>query len=650
MSTKVKSFFFGSVAFVFFAMMRHVVPLHNMEFFVSACAVFVIAFLMAYCFMCRKENSVKPLAEKVWSIAALFLLGIWMILFYVNETKTEHSLNSAELVRRYLPFPLWITLMSVGVFISLFILRREPGKISVKIRKKIRAAVALLFTIGVSVQFYAPNIFQDIQGGTYHSHAYTNSIINACWLIPYSENMESLYGHYGILYMPALKFLHRCFHVDYLTGIFIIAAIIAGISILIFLYILDYFAKSDLIFYLGMFAIGEEYFMLMQGGVYLQVHPHRMIFPVILALLALTEYKKGKKYNILAVLFITLSFVWSTEVGIVTMFSFACYRWIQVVMDGQALSFKKCLLLLPMLLIYVVLPFALSYLLINGYNFLAGGAVLDFREFMFPLISDRDYIDRIELTLPDITHAWVGTAILFLGAMGPAMLQVLWLEQKNEKSLKPFYFLLGIMGLMLMLYYINRPVEGSMFIILFPMLVLQVVILQKSQEVYLNWKKEGKALVFATPDRFLILSMRVITTLILFIMAFDSVYSMPKAWKISSQTIWKRNELVEFADRIYVQIPPDAVSFGEGVPELMSLIDRDTHLHTTEWSYLNMPLDTMEKIRYELEDEPWFFCSLTSLWYLQENYPGLTDHFYLHEEFEYNGEKFGFFRSNKEVQ
>ena len=131
-------------------------------------------------------------------------------------------------------------------------------------------------------------------------------------------------------------------------------------------------------------------------------------------------------------------------------------------------------------------------------------------------------------------------------------------------------------------------------------------------------------------------------------MAFDSVYSMPGAWKISSQTIWKRGELLEFADRIYVQIPPDAVSFGEGVPELMSLIDRDTHLHTTEWSYLNMPLDTMEKIRYELEDEPWFLCSLKSLWYLQENYPGLTDSFYLHEEMEYNGRKFGFFRAVEE--
>lgn len=645
MSKEVKSFFTGSIAFVLFAMMRSIIPLHNMEFFIAACIVFAGITILSYFVLSKLNPSVSPVAEKLWSIIAIALLGIWMILFYVNETNTEYSLDETELIRRTFPFPLWLSLMIVGTGICLVVLRKAPNEKTQKVRKKIRIVVAILFTFATSVQFYAPNIFQDIQGGTYHSHAYTNSIINACWLIPYSENMESLYGHYGILYMPILKFLHKCFHVDYLTGIFIVSAIIAGISILLFIYILDYFAKNDLIFYLGMFAIGEYYFMLMQGGVFLQVHPHRMIFPVLLAAIALWEYKTGKKHNILAVCFITLSFVWSTEVGIVTMLSFALYRWVQLVMDGEPFSFHKVLLLIRELIIYALFPFVLAYIVINGYNLLAGGTILDFREFMFPLISDRDYVNNIELPLPDVTHAWIGSAILFFGAVSTTFFQIFF-PKKGSKNINPYYFLLGIMSLGLMLYYINRPVEGCMFIIMFQMLILQAIILQKSQDIYLEWK-ENKESVFAKPDRFLFLALRIITTLILFIMAFDSIYSMPKAWKTSSETIWKRDELIEFAEYVWVQIPPDAVSFGEGVPELMSLIDRDTHLHTTEWSYLNMPLDTMEKIRYDLEDEQWFFCSLYSLYYLQENYPGLSDNYVLHEEFEYNGAKFGFFRKEE---
>lgn len=644
MSIKAKSIFSGSIAFIIFAMFRNFIPVRNMTFYIISCTVFVMISLLSYSVLSGKKNTIYPADAKVWNILPVAALCLWMVLFYINELKAEYPLDG-NIIRHNFSFPLWITLMFMGTSFCLFIMRKESSTKNLKIRKRIRAVAAVLFTVGTSIQFYAPNIFQDIQGGTYHSHAYTNSIINVCWLIPYSHNLESLYGHYAILYMPVLKLLHNFFHIDYLTGIFIITAAIAGISILLFAYVLDHFAQNDLIFYLSLFAIGEEYFMLMQGGVYMQVHPHRMIFPVLFVALALREYKTQKKYSIPAVILLTLSFVWSTEVGLVTMLSFALYRWAEHTMDGQSFSIRNVILFLREILFYAVLPFAFAYVIINGYNLAVGGSILDFNEFMFPLISDRGYINNIELPLPDVTHAWIGTSILFLTIVCIVLFRM-FSPATEKRGLSPFYFLLGIMSLGLMLYYINRPVEGSIFITMFFMLILQASILQKSQNRYLEWKK-NKASLFVIPDCFLFLSLRVITTFILFIMAFDSIYSMPKAWKISSETIWKRNELVEFTEYIYNQIPPDAVSFGEGVPEIMALIDRDTHLYTTEWSYLNMPLDTMAEIRRDLENEKWFFCSLYSLWYLQENYPGLTEHFVLHEEFEYNGAKFAFFRKEE---
>ena len=407
MTREVKSFMAGSAAFFLFAMMRNMIPLHNMEFFVSACVVFALVTLAAYFLTGRYEKGLNRRWEKAGSILAIVCLAGWMAAFYVNETDAVDPLEETELIRRYFPFPVWITLMTAGVLLCLFILRKNYGGRFMRAGKRIRVLAALLFTAGTSVQFYAPNVFREVQGGLYHSHAYTNSIINACWLIPYSKDMQSLYGHYGILYMPLLKFLHRCFHINYLTGISIVTAVLAGISILVYLYLLNYFAKSDLIFYLGMFAIGEQYFMLMQGGVYLQVHPHRMIFPVILAALALQEYKKGKNYNIAAVILITLSFIWSTEVGIVTMLSFGLYRWVQQIMDGKGLSVRKILLLFRMLALYAIVPGVLAYIVINGYNLLAKGPVLNMREFLFPLISDRDYIENIELPLPEIGRAHV---------------------------------------------------------------------------------------------------------------------------------------------------------------------------------------------------------------------------------------------------
>lgn len=646
MSLRGKSIFVGSISLFVFALLRCFVPLRNIAFFAAACTVFVIAAVLFYIISGRLKPEWSDKAEKIWCVLPVGALIIWMILFYINETNTEQALNADELIRRTFPFPLWITLMLGGTVVCLFLLKRSSTEKVYGINKIVRVVITVLFTIGTSVQFYAPNIFQDVQGGTYHSHAYTNSIINACWLIPYSHHMESLYGHYAILYMPVLKAMHRFLHVDYLTGIWIVTAVIAGVSILLFAYILNYFAKSNVIYYLGLFAIGEEYFMLMQGGVYMQVHPHRMIFPVAVAALALLEHRKQKRYHVLSVILLTLSFVWSTEVGIVTMLAYAAYSWAWYTMDGEKFSARKAGLLFREGAIYVLLPFALAYGVINGYNLLAGGSILNFKEFMFPLISDRGYIDSIELPLPDVTHTWIGSAVLFLAITVMSLFYLLLPKKGEEKGEKPYYFLLGIMCLGLMLYYINRPVEGCMFIVMFLMLIIQAIILQKSQKVYLEWK-ESKEALFARPQRFLFLSLRIITTFILFIMAFDSLYSMPSAWKKSAETIWKRDELVEFAEYIWIQIPPNAKSFGEGVPELMALIDRDTHLHTTEWSYRNTPLDTMELVRKDLEDEEWFFCSTASLYYMQCEYPGLTDHFYLHETFEYNGAEFAFFRKTE---
>lgn len=647
MSKSGKSIFLGSIASILFGMLRDFLPVKNMIFFVLMCAVFVVVCIAAYAMADKISlmSNKNAQTEKIWGVLPVIALVIWMVLFYINETDIEHGLKAEELVRRYLPLPVWLLIMAIGVSACLWLLCREPKEKTQKSRAFVRVAITLIFTVITSAMFYAPNIFRDIQGGTYHSHAYTNSILNVCWLTPYYENMQSLYGHYAIFYMPVLKVLHRFFQIDYLTGIFIITAAIAGISILLFAYILNYFAESDVVYYLGLLAIGEEYFMLMQGGVYMQVHPHRMIFPMLVLVLALLEHKKGKNYNIIAIFVIAFSVVWSTEVGLVIMLAFSLYRWVQVIMDGEQFTARKLLLLLPKLVVFAVIPFAMAYLIVLGYNVLAADTGLSVKEFLFPLISDRGYIGNIELELPNVTHAWIGAMTLFLSVVSLAILHILF-PQKKETDNKPFYFFLSVLSLGLMLYYVNRPVEGSMFIVLYTMLILQAIVLQKTERIYREWKEEGKGLI-GKPDRSFFLSLRVITIFILFVMAFDGVYSIQGAWNTAKETIWQTDDLEEFAQYVWVQIPPDATAFGEGVPELMAMIDRDTHLHTTEWSYKNMPLDTMEDIRYELENKQWFFCNLASLWEMQTYYPGLSEQFYLHEEFEYNGAKFAFYKKTE---
>lgn len=93
MSIKAKSIFTGSIAFIIFASFRNFIPFSNMIFYVISCAVFVVITLFSYSFLYSKKETASPTNIKIWSILPVAALCIWMVLFYVNEPKAEHSLE-----------------------------------------------------------------------------------------------------------------------------------------------------------------------------------------------------------------------------------------------------------------------------------------------------------------------------------------------------------------------------------------------------------------------------------------------------------------------------------------------------------------------------------------------------------------------------
>ncbi|MCR5503289.1 MAG: hypothetical protein K6F53_09785 [Lachnospiraceae bacterium] len=718
MKGKEQSLFAGSAAFFLCTALRGFLPVSNVGFYVIACASFAIVSAIVFMLMNKGRADSKGKAGKEesdengsgrslpsWKIfGALSALCpvLWMIFAYMDEFNEPVPLNESAYLRHTMPLYLWLPLMAAGTALIIFFAKKAgssaktpscpdeqgekegsgtPGK-SFRIRKLLRLVVTLPFAAIVAAVTYAPNIFQDVQGGTYHSHAYTNSIIQVCWMIPYSKNMQTLYGHYALFYMPVLRAVHKFFGLDLLTGIFLFNAFVEFLTVILFAYVLDRIAKKEILFYAGLFAVGEYYFMLMQGGVYLQVHAHRVIFPTLLFALVLRERKEKKKgilHGILMTAVLTLAITWSTEVGAVLMVSYMAYLWYlrlakayggfpavssvktagkQKEASGtEPRSADKTGLLTGILadgILHLILPFFLSYLIVLFYNRLCG-AGLSLREYLFPIISDRDYIGNTELALPGAAHPYVFSSILLLCFLMPPLFRLaasLWENGKKKEPLGPgteapdisdreaFRFFLSLTGLGLLLYYVHRPTWGGMSILVFLVPILLVLFL----ELRLERRDADPGGAEGKKNRSLLCQMLVLSAaFILFMMSFDGLVSIPGSVKAAKNTVWKRQELLEFTQHIYNQVPPGCFAFGEGVPELMSLIDRDTMLHTTEWSYLNMPLDTMAYARENLAGRPWMFCNLYSLSYLQENYPGLTDEYDLHEEFEYNGAQFALF-------
>ena len=636
MNRKAFSLFLSTIIFFIYTMLFH--NTGNIPFFVVGCAIFVGTALMTYRFV---NLGAKLL--KIMEVVAMLLLIIWMLVFYNVETNSDLYIpnivsDNKYIVRHMMPGILWFIIIIIGTVVSLLLMKLDTKKLPAwitRVQKPVRVVVSAVFIFFVARQTYSPNIFLDEVWHVYHSHPYTNTIINVCWKVPYSMKMTTIYGHFAILYMPFVKALHSLFGIMYLQGIYIMIAVVTAVAMISLAYILNHFVKNDVIYYLALFAIGEEFFQIMQAGTPAQVIPHRIVFPILITALALFEnlhsLQKKIVWKTFIILVLALSMVWSIEVGIVCLLAYTLYAWTTRIWDGEAFSVRKLISLAKEIGLYTIVPYMLAYLIVNIYNvaIAINGQWLGMKEYLFPIVSDMDYVSYLNMPIPNGLFSYFLVGAMFLVVTGIVVLEVIFNQHKQD-TMRLILFLASVLGLGLMLYYINRPVEGAMAIAIFQMIIVAAILLQRAcdhcMDIGRNW--------FGVDNGFIYVAMSGIIVFVLFAMTFDGFYSMPNAFENNKRTIWNYEDLKEFSETIYWNVPPDCYAFGSGVPELLSVIDRNTMLHSTDYSDIMYSIKFLDDLK-ETDNQPWFFCNLNSLVDMQEYYPNLTDNFEQHEIYKY---------------
>lgn len=135
---------------------------------------------------------------------------------------------------------------------------------------------------------YTPNIFgRGELSDAYHGHAYFNSVYNIYQGMPYTHNVTSIYGHYGLFFKIPMELVHG----DFKAFVAMVAGIGAFAHICAFL-ILELLVKSRVLRVLGALAVTFPV-LGMRGGFYWQVWPHRVIFPMLLFLYGAWILKKS---------------------------------------------------------------------------------------------------------------------------------------------------------------------------------------------------------------------------------------------------------------------------------------------------------------------------------------------------------------------
>ena len=334
---------------------------------------------------------------------------------------------------------------------------------------------------------YTPNIFgRGELSDAYHGHAYFNSVYNIYQGMPYTHNVTSIYGHYGLFFKIPMELVHG----DFKAFVAMVAGIGAFAHICAFL-ILELLVKSRVLRVLGALAVTFPV-LGMRGGFYWQVWPHRVIFPMLLFLYGAWILKKELCNFWTAVgghLICLLAILWNTETGLILTVAWAGMLISRFLSVGK-IKIRRLLWLSFAQFAGMAGAVFGAYGTVNLYNILKHSPANSFEDFLIPLLSGSYMTGVLHLDMPTEPNAYMAVITLFL--TGTALGMTGWFSGKERHCWqKEFLFLLSVGSLGCLVYYINRPAYHNLDCITMPAAIMAAYWGQKGIEFIKNeeWKR-----------------------------------------------------------------------------------------------------------------------------------------------------------------
>lgn len=491
----------------------------------------------------------------------------------------------------------------------------------------------------VFYSMYTPNIFgRGEQSDAYHGHAYFNSVYNIYQGMPYTHNVTSIYGHYGLFFKIPMKLVHGDFKA--------FVAMIAGIGMITHIcafLILELLVRSRLLRILGALAITFPV-LGMRGGFYWQVWPHRVIFPMLLFLYGAWILKKNRCNGctgIIGYLICLAAILWNTETGLLLTVAWAGL-YVSRTLSDKKFSIKKLFLVTAANIAGMAGSLLGAYGFVNLYNILKHSPVNSFEDFLIPLLSDNYMTGVLHLDMPTSPSAYMAVITLFLA--GTAIGMAGWfIREEEHRWEKDFVFLISVGSLGCLVYYINRPAYHNLDCITISAVILAAYLGQTGLEFIR--KKEWKVFEKISFRHVIGSSVGLICTIAVLAMATGTVLQFAQNSKIK-ENYHNVQEFEDFAEQIAAVVPENTPSFGINVPEICSMLHRRTECFTMDFSDMLVRPDSLKELKDQLEhaEVPGAFTGKSSMniWKRNdpETYRWFMDHYELKETFPFYGEKF----------
>ena len=523
-----------------------------------------------------RESSVKMDRMLAGVIVLSGIAFLFLVYLMENTVLPEGSAN--QYIRSQISKPFYAVLVCFAFAVYIII----ASKYGITVKKG-RWLAGTFFAALCAFCCYSPNLFSD---DYYHIHAYTNSIVHVANLNPFDQSNISIYGHYGLLYLPFVKLFGN----DY-TAIALSIALAAFASYYFVFDVCNKWIRKDSVYFLSILAICTIPMMFYRNSQYYQVQPHRLLFPAAsLFFVSRTVQGNGLNRKIWLGEFIigTLGVIWNLETGIIAIAVFCLFnlameksggsdhksRMVRIILKDIALS-AGCILG--------------AYLTINLYSFAVGSRrLMSFGRFIFPLDNQSYQIDELKTPLCTPFCVYMIQLIVFSCVMLNAS-QALFRKDVSTEYRKSRIVLLcvAISGFGSAVYFVNRMTYANIAISWIQMILAMGILGDEGLTELSAKDEEGKERFYSR------IAGKMVLLLYVFAFAIEGCMGFETTIQKRLSTSWDTGAVEEFTRTEASEINeyPDILAFGYGVPELMFQIHRNDVIPMIDWSDMNEETD-----------------------------------------------------------
>lgn len=606
--------------------------------------LFCILFLAGMAWSTSRQNSSQELTESpvAKKAALVILLGAQLPFWIVCVTRETEQVGTVSMKYGWHTQPLAVMILLFLAELAVFFWLYENLSLTEKKGEWIIWLTYAALVVLIFYCMYTPNIYgRGEPGDNYHAHAYFNSVYNVYQGVPYTHNVTSIYGHYGLFFKIPMKLVHG----DFRAFVLMMAGLGALTYIGAFL-VLQMLVRSRILRVIAAFALAFPV-LGMRGGYYWQVWPHRVLFPVLLLLYGTVILKKKRSSLLTAAggyLICLLATLWNTETGLLLTVSWAGL-YISRLLSRKKWKIKELIFSIGAQAAGMIFAFVGAYGIVNLYNLSKHSPMNSVRDFLIPLLSDGYMTDILHLDLPTCPSAYMAVITLFL--TGVAMEIAGWFGDKEERRWETdLIFMLSVGALGCLVYYMNRPSYHNLDCISIPAVLLAAYLAQHGLDFVKKngWKNIARITLYEVVRG----GIGIICAASVLAMGTGTLLQFSQNSKIK-ENFHNTAEFEDLAQQIAAVVPANTHGFGLNVAEVYSMLHWSTQCFTMDFSDMAVRPDSLKELKEQLETEDALavFTNKSSLGIWKRNdpvtYQWFCDNYKLNETFSFYNEEFRYF-------